>query len=157
LVQRVIVQEKVDRQHQAGLEYSFALTTEHYDANGKRTGAQTVRAIAKEKASIEYTADLKSEASGATKNYEEASPGLKDNQAFRAQLDLTKLAPRFVTPFAAQAKWKAATAGLWGTDPRQELLLARAKRKSLTHSKASSGLIRRLLPSSDATERPLNR
>jgi hypothetical protein len=96
LVQRVIVQEKVDRQHQAGLEYSFALTTEHYDANGRRTSAQTVRAIAEAKANIEYTADLKSEASGATKNYEEASPGLKYNQSLRAQLDLAKLAPRFV-------------------------------------------------------------
>jgi hypothetical protein len=39
---------------------------------------------------------LKSEASGATKNYEEASPGLKYNQSLRAQLDLAKLAPRFV-------------------------------------------------------------
>src|SRR6516162_4367759 len=54
LVQKVIVQEKADRQHQAGLEYSFALTTEHYDANGRRTSAQTVRAIAKAKANPDY-------------------------------------------------------------------------------------------------------
>ena len=58
LVQRVIVQEKADRQHQAGLEYSFTLTTEHYDANGRRTSAQTVRANAKAKANPQYTADL---------------------------------------------------------------------------------------------------
>jgi hypothetical protein len=32
LVQRTIVIEKADRQHQAGLEYGFTLTTEHYDA-----------------------------------------------------------------------------------------------------------------------------
>jgi hypothetical protein len=96
LVEKVIVQEKADRQHQAGLEYSFTLTTEHYDANGRRTSAQSVRAIAKAKANIEYTADLTPEASGSAKNHEEASQGLKDNQSLRAQLDLTKLAPRFV-------------------------------------------------------------
>jgi hypothetical protein len=92
LVQRVIVQEKADRQRQAGLEYSFALTTEHYDANGRRKSAQTVRSIAKARANVEYTANLRSEAGGAAKNYEEASPDLN----LRAQLDLTKLAPRFV-------------------------------------------------------------
>ena len=57
LVQRVIAQEQTDRRHQAGLEYSFALTTEHYDAKGQRTSAQTVRATAKAKASIEFNAD----------------------------------------------------------------------------------------------------
>jgi len=50
LVKRVLVQEEADRQHQAGLEYSFNLTTEHYDASGQRTSAQTVRASAKAKA-----------------------------------------------------------------------------------------------------------
>ena len=96
LVHRVIVQEKADRQHQAGLEYGFTLTTEHYDANGRRTSAQTVRANAKAKANPQYTADLTPGASGGMKNQDEASPGLKDNQSLRAQLDLAALAPRFV-------------------------------------------------------------
>ncbi len=96
LVQRVIAQEQTDRRHQAGLEYSFALRTEHYDAKGQRTSAQTVRATAKAKASIEFNADLASETGGTSKNREEASSGLKDNQSLRAQLDLSKLAPRFV-------------------------------------------------------------
>lgn len=96
LVQRVIAQEKADRQHQAGLEYSYTLTTEHYDANDRKTSTQTVGAIAKAKANIEYTADLKTDASGATKTAEEASPRLTGDQALRAQLDLTKLALRFV-------------------------------------------------------------
>jgi hypothetical protein len=96
LVQRVIAQEQTDRRHQAGLEYSFALTTEHYDAKGQRTSAQTVRATAKAKAGIEFNADLASDTGGTSKNREEASSGLKDNQSLRAQLDLSKLAPRFV-------------------------------------------------------------
>jgi hypothetical protein len=96
LVQRVVVQEKADRQHQAGFEYGFTLTTEHYDANGRRTSAQTVRAIARAKANPQYTADLTPGESEATKNHDEASPGLKDNQSLRAQLDLGALAPRFV-------------------------------------------------------------
>ena len=96
LVKRVLVQEEADRQHQVGLEYSFNLTTEHYDANGQRTSAQTVRASAKAKANIEYTADLAPAARGAAKNDQEASQGVKQNQSLRAQLDLAKLAPRFV-------------------------------------------------------------
>src|SRR6516165_11286465 len=95
LVQRVLAQEKADRQHQAGLEYSFTLTTEHYDASERKTSTQTVGAIAKAKANIEYSADLKTDASGATKTAEEASPRLTGDQALRAQLDLTKLALRF--------------------------------------------------------------
>jgi hypothetical protein len=96
LVQRVIAREKADRQHQAGLEYSFTLTTEHYDANDRKTSAQTVGAIAKTKANIEYTADLKTDASGPAKTSEEAPPRLKGDQSLRAQLDLAKLAPRFI-------------------------------------------------------------
>ena len=92
LVQKVIVQEKVDRQHQAGLEYGFTLTTEHYDAKGRRTSAQTVRAIASAKANPQYTADLTPEAA---QNHDEASPGLKGNQSLRTQLDLTALVSRF--------------------------------------------------------------
>jgi hypothetical protein len=75
LVQRVVVQEKADRQHQAGFEYGFTLTTEHYDANGRRTSAQTVRAIARAKTNPQYTADLTPGESEATKNHDEASPG----------------------------------------------------------------------------------
>src|SRR5215469_8511874 len=96
LVKRVLVQEQADRQHQAGLEYSFNLMTEHYDASGQRTSAQTVRASAKAKASIEYTADLAPGARATANNHQEASQRLKDNQSLRAQLDLAKLAPRFV-------------------------------------------------------------
>jgi hypothetical protein len=73
LVKRVLVQEEADRQHQVGLEYSFNLTTEHYDANGQRTSAQTVRASAKAKANIEYTTDLAPGARGTAKNDQEAS------------------------------------------------------------------------------------
>ena len=111
LVQRVIAQEKADRQHQAGLEYSYTLTTEHYDANGQRTSAQTVRASAKAKANIEYTADLAPEAHGTAKNHLEASQGLKDNQSLRAQLDLTKLAPRFV--YAIQGRGEVEGRDCW--------------------------------------------
>jgi hypothetical protein len=96
LIQRAIVQEKVDRQHQAGLEYSFTLTTEHYDANDRKTSAETVAAITKAKANIEYAADLTPEANGVAKNHAEASDGLRGDQSLRAQLDLAKLAPRFV-------------------------------------------------------------
>src|SRR6516225_4983112 len=96
LVQRVIVQEKADRQHQAGLEYSFTLTTEHYDASDRKTSAQTIGAITRAKANIEYTADLKTDASGTAKNDQKASPNLNGEQSLRAQLDLTKLAPRFI-------------------------------------------------------------
>ena len=96
LVKRVLVQEEADRQHQVGLEYSFNLTTERYDSNGQRTSAQTVRASAKAEANIQYTADLAPEARGTANSHQEASHGLKDNQSLRAQLDLTKLAPRFV-------------------------------------------------------------
>jgi len=96
LVQRVIAQEKADRQHQAGLEYSYTLTTERYDANDRKTSTQTVGAIAKAKANVEYTADLKTDASGAAKTGEGASQRLKGDQSLRAQLDLTTLAPRFV-------------------------------------------------------------
>src|SRR6516164_9721420 len=92
LVQRVIVQEKADRQHQAGLEYSFTLTTEHYDASERKTSTQTVGAIAKAKANIEYSADLKTDASRTATTDEESS----QRQSLRAQLDLTKLAPRFI-------------------------------------------------------------
>jgi len=95
LVQRVVAQEKADRQQQAGLEYGFTLTTEHYDANGRRTSAQTVRAIARTKANPQFTANLTSGTSETTKNHDEASPGLKDNQPLRAQLDLAALASRF--------------------------------------------------------------
>jgi hypothetical protein len=111
LVQRVIAQEKADRQHQAGLDYSFTLMTEHYDANGQKTNVQTVRAIARAKTSIEYTADLTSEASGATKNHEQALPGVKDNQSLRAQLDLSKLAPRFV--YSIQGTGEVEGRGCW--------------------------------------------
>ena len=96
LVQRVLAQEKADRQHQAGLEYSFTLTTEHYDASDRKTSAQTIGAITRAKANIEYTADLAPGARGTAKNDQEASQGLKHNQSIRAQLDLAKLAPRFV-------------------------------------------------------------
>jgi hypothetical protein len=92
LIQRAIVQEKADRQHQAGLEYSFILTTEHYDANDRKTSARTVGAIAKAKATIEYGADLTPEARAAAK----ASQELRVDESLRAQLDLAKLAPRFV-------------------------------------------------------------
>jgi hypothetical protein len=118
LVQRVIVQEKADRQHQAGLEYSFTLTTEHYDANGRRTSAQTVRAIAKAKANIEYTADLTPEASRTAKNREEASQGLKDNQSLRAQLDLTKLAPRFIYSIRGMAEVEGRDCWVVGYRPK---------------------------------------
>ena len=157
LVKRVLVQEEADRQHQVGLEYSFNLTTEHYDANGQRTSAQTVRASAKAKANIEYAADVAPGARGTAKNDQEASQGVKQNQSLRAQLDLAKLAPRFVYAIQGAGKWEVATAGLWGTGRRQELLPARVKRKSLTHFEASSGLIKRPFPFSGARERLLNR
>ena len=118
LVQRVIVQEQADRQHQAGLEYSFTLTTEHYDANARRTSAQTVRASAKAKANIEYTADLTSESNGAAKNHDEASQGLKDNQSLQAQLDLTKLAPRFVYSIRGAAEVEGRDCWVVGYRPK---------------------------------------
>jgi len=76
--------------------FKHPLTTEHYDANGRRTSAQTVRAIARAKANPQYTADLTPGESEATKNHDEASLGVKDNQSLRARLDLGALAPRFV-------------------------------------------------------------
>jgi hypothetical protein len=118
LVQRVIVQEKADRQHQAGLEYGFSLTTEHYDANGRRTSAQTVRAIARTKANPPYTADLTPGASEATTNHDQASPGLKDNQSLRAQLDLAALAPRFVYCVQGTAEIEGRDCWLVGYRPK---------------------------------------
>ena len=118
LVQRVIVQEKADRQHQAGLEYGFTLTTEHYDANGRRTSAQTVRAIARAKAKPQYTANLTTGASETTKNYDKASPGLKDNESLRAQLDLGALAPRFVYSIRGTAEVEGRDCWLVGYRPK---------------------------------------
>jgi len=118
LVQRVIVQEKADRQHQAGLEYSFTLTTEHYDANGRRTNAQTVRAIARAQANPQFTTDLTPGASETTKNYDKASPGLKDNESLRAQLDLGALAPRFVYSIRGTAEVEGRDCWLVGYRPK---------------------------------------
>ena len=118
LVQRVIFQEKADRQHQAGLEYGFTLTTEHYDANGRRTSAQTVRAVARTKANPQYTADLTPGASEATRNHDQASPGLKDNQSLRAQLDLAALAPRFVYSVQGTAEIEGRDCWLVGYRPK---------------------------------------
>jgi hypothetical protein len=118
LVQRVIVQEQADRQHQAGLEYSFTLTTEHYDANGRRTTAQTVRALAKAKANIECTADLTAEANGRAKNRDEASQGSKNNQSLRAQLDLTKLPLRFVYSIRGAAEVEGRDCWVVGYRPK---------------------------------------
>jgi hypothetical protein len=119
LVQRVIVQEKADRQHQAGLEYGFTLTTEHYDANGRRTNAQTVRAIARAKANPQYTTDLTTpESSEATKTHDEGSPGLKDNQSLRAQLDLAALAPRFVYSIRGTAEVEGRDCWVVGYRPK---------------------------------------
>jgi hypothetical protein len=131
LVQRVIVQEKADRQHQAGLEYSFTLTTEHYDSNGRRTGAQTVREIARAKASVEYKADLTSEPSGATKNHEEASQGLRDNQSLQAQLDLAKLAPRFVCSIRGTAEVEGRDCWVMGYRPREGIFASSREEKVL--------------------------
>lgn len=118
LVQRVIAQEKADRQHQAGLEYSYTLTTEHYDANDRKTSTQTVGAIAKAKANIEYTADLKTDASGTVKTAEEASERLKGDQALRAQLDLTKLVHRFVYTIQGVAQVESRNCWLVGYRPK---------------------------------------
>ena len=118
LVQRVIVQEKADRQHQAGLEYGFTLTTEHYDANGRRTNAQTVRAIARAQANPQFTTDLTPGASETTKNYDKASPGLKDNESLRAQLDLGALAPRFVYSIRGTAEVEGRDCWLVGYRPK---------------------------------------
>lgn len=117
LVQRVIAQEKADRQHQAGLEYSFTLTTEHYDANDRKTSAQTVGA-AKAKANIEYTADLKTDASRTTKTGEETSQRLKGDQSLRAQLDLAKLAPRFVYAIRGVAQVEGRNCWVVGYRPK---------------------------------------
>jgi hypothetical protein len=117
LVQRVIVQEKADRQHQAGLEYGFTLTTEHYDPNGRRTSAQTVRAIARAKANPQYTADLTPGAREGTK-HDEASPGLKDSQSLRAQLDLAALAPRFVYSIRGTAEVEGRDCWVVGYRPK---------------------------------------
>ena len=118
LVQRVIVQEKADRQHQAGLEYGFTLTTEHYDANGRRTNAQTVRAIARAQANPQFTTDLTPGASETTKNYDKASPGLKDNESLRAQLDLGALAPRFVYSIRGTAEVEGRDCWVVGYQPK---------------------------------------
>ncbi len=61
---------------------------------------------------------MKSEASGATKNYEEASPGLKYNQSLRAQLDLAKLAPRFVYSIRGTAEVEGRDCWVVGYRPK---------------------------------------
>ena len=116
LVQRVIVQEKADRQHQAGLEYSFTLTTEHYDASERKTSTQTVGAIAKAKANIEYSADLKADASRTATTDEESS----QRQSLRAQLDLTKLAPRFIYTIRGVAQVEGRNCWVVGYRPKAE-------------------------------------
>jgi len=116
LVQRVIVQEKADRQHQAGLEYSFTLTTEHYDASERKTSTQTVGAIAKAKANIEYSADLKTDASRTATTDEESS----QRQSLRAQLDLTKLAPRFIYTIRGVAQVEGRNCWVVGYRPKAE-------------------------------------
>lgn len=96
LVQKVTAQERTALQHRAGLEYSFSLTTEYYDGDGRRTNAQTVRGIAKAKPNVEYRTDLKQQASEADQRNGEYSQGPKDDQPLRGQLDLTKLASHFI-------------------------------------------------------------
>ena len=118
LVQRVLAQEKADRQHQAGLEYSFTLTTEHYDASDRKTSAQTIGAITRAKANIQYTADLKTDASGTAKNDQKASPNLNGEQSLRAQLDLTKLAPRFIYTIRGVAQMAGRNCWVVGYGPK---------------------------------------
>lgn len=96
LVQKVIAQEQTALKHRAGLEYSFSLTTEHYDADGRRTNAQTVRGIAKAKPNVEYATELKQQASESAERDAGKSQEVKDVESLRAQLDLGKLASHFI-------------------------------------------------------------
>jgi hypothetical protein len=96
LVRKVIAQEQTGLKQRAGLEYSFSLTTEHYDAAGRKTNVQTVRGIAKAKPNIEYATELKQPASEAGQRDTEKSQQFKDAQSLRAQLDLGKLASHFL-------------------------------------------------------------
>jgi hypothetical protein len=51
-------------------------------------------------------------------NYEEASPGLKYNQSLRAQLDLAKLAPRFVYSIRGTAEVEGRDCWVVGYRPK---------------------------------------
>jgi hypothetical protein len=96
LVQKAIAQEQTALKHRAGLEYSFSLTTEHYDVDGRRTNAQTVRGIARARPNVEYATELKQQASESAQNDAGKSQEIKEAQSLRAQLDLEKLASHFI-------------------------------------------------------------